>query len=241
VRMKAMIMAAGKGTRLGKMTENIPKALLDINGKSLLRLAVENCTASGFDDIIINIHHLADQVEEEIGRLKRDGYRITISDEREILLETGGGLYKARDFFDDNPFLLLNADTLTDLDLSFLYRYHLDMKGLATLAVRDRPGKRLFLVDSDGLLKGWCNKATGERIIVGEDTGNLIEIAFSGRHIINPGIFNYMTEGIYTMTALYLHLADTHKIVTYRKDDGYWLTIGTPEDLENVRKFFTQT
>jgi len=238
--MKAMIMAAGKGTRLSKITETIPKALLDINGKSLLRLAVENCTASGFDDIIINIHHLADQVEEEIERLKKDGYKITVSDEHDKLLETGGGLYKARDFFDNNPFLLYNADTLTDLDISVLYRYHLDMKGLATLAVRNRAGIRFFLVDRKGLLKGWCNKATGEKIIAGEETETLTEIAFSGRHIINPEIFNYMSEGVYTMTALYLHLADSHKIVTYREDGGYWLTVGTPEDLENVRKFFSK-
>ncbi len=236
--MKAMIMAAGKGTRLGKITKTIPKVLLDINGKSLLRLAVENCTASGFDDIIINIHHLADLVGQEIVKLKKDGYKITVSDERDMLLETGGGLYKARDFFDDNPFLLYNADTLTDLDLSVLYHYHLDMKGLATLAVRNRPGKRLFLVDREGLLKGWCNKATGERIITGEETETLMEIAFSGRHIINPEIFNYMREGVYTMTALYLHLTDSHKVVTYREDGGYWLTVGTPEDLENVRSRF---
>jgi len=238
--MKAMIMAAGKGTRLGKITKTIPKVLLDINGKSLLRLAVENCTASGFDDIIINIHHLADLVGQEIVKLKKDGYKITVSDERDMLLETGGGLYKARDFFDNNPFMLYNADTLTDLDISVLYRYHLDMKGLATLAVRNRAGERFFLVDREGLLKGWCNKATGEKIIAGEETETMMEIAFSGRHIINPEIFNYMSEGVYTMTALYLHLADSHKIVTYREDGGYWLTVGTPEDLENVREFFSK-
>ena len=236
--MKAMIMAAGEGTRLGKITETIPKALLDIKGKSLLRLAVENCTASGFEDIIVNIHHLAGLVEQEIVSLKNDGYKITVSDERDLLLETGGGLYKARDFFDNNPFLLFNADTLTDLDLSVLYRYHLDKKGLATLAVRNRPGKRMFLVDRDGLLKGWCNKATGERIIACEETEILTEIAFSGRHIINPEIFNYMDEGIYNMTTLYLKLATNHKLFTFRHDDGYWGDIGTPESLEYVRKLF---
>ena len=234
-------MAAGKGTRLGRITRKIPKVLLEINGKSLLRHAVENCTNSGFDDIIINIHHLANQVEKEIEKLRNDGYKITISDERKKLLETGGGLYKARDFFDKNPFLLFNADTITDLDLSVLYQYHLDMKGLATLAVRNRPGKRLFLVNNEGVLKGWCNKVTKERIIAGDETESLTEIAFSGRHIINPGIFNYMSEGVYTLTALYLHLAETHRIVTYREDGGYWLTVGTPEDLENIRNFFAPT
>ncbi len=236
--MKAMILAAGKGTRLGKITDNIPKVLLEVNGKSLLRLAVENCSAYGFEDIIINVHHLADMVEDEIERLIRDGFKITVSDERDMLLETGGGLFKARDFFDTNPFLLYNADTITDLDLSVLYRHHLKMKGLATLAVRNREGKRYLLIDKEGLMKGWCNKVTGERIIACEETEDLSEIAFSGRHIIEPEIFNYMSDGVYTMTALYLHLAESHKIFTYREDGGYWITVGTPEDVENAREFF---
>jgi NDP-sugar pyrophosphorylase family protein len=237
--MKAMILAAGKGTRLGKIAETIPKALLDIKGKSLLRLTVESCTASGFDDIILNVHHLADLVEEEVERLRKEGFNITVSDERDMLLETGGGLYKARGFFDSNPFLLCNADTLTDLDLTALYRYHKKMQGLATLAVRNRKGKRYLLVDKEGLLKGWCNKSTGERIIACEETEKLFEIAFSGRHIINPEIFNYMSDGVYTMTALYLQLASNHEIFTLRDDSGYWVNVGTPENLEEARKLFT--
>ena len=236
--MKAMIMAAGKGTRLGKISETVPKSLLEINGKSLLRRAVENCTAFGFDDIIINVHHLADLVEEEIVNLRNDGFRITVSDEREMLLETGGGLFKARDFFGSEPFLLYNADTLTDLDLNSLYNYHLKMKGLATLAVRNRRGNRYFLVDKAGRLLGWCNKATGERILATEEPDALTEIAFSGRHIIDPEIFSYMSDGVYTMTALYLHLAESHIINTYLEDGGYWLTVGTTADLEAARQFF---
>ncbi len=234
--MKAMILAAGKGTRLGKLTGTIPKVLLDINGKSLLRLAVENCSASGFDNIIINVHYLADMVEDEINRLIKYGYKITVSDEREMLLETGGGLYKAKAFFDRDPFLLCNADTITDLDLSALYRYHCDKKGLATLAVRNREGKRYLLVDQNGLMKGWINKSTGERIIACEETEILSEIAFSGRHIIEPEIFNYMSDGVYTMTALYLHLAESHKIITFRDDSGYWVNVGTPETLAEARE-----
>lgn len=234
--MKAMLMAAGLGTRLGKITESIPKVLADINGKSLLRLAVEKCTASGFDDIIINVHHFADMVEDEVKKLRKDGFKITVSDERDLLLETGGGLYNAREFFDRDPFLLYNADTITDLDLSELFKYHLEKQGLATLAVRNRPGNRYFLVNDEGLLRGWCNKATGERIVAGEETESLSEIAFSGIHIIEPEIFGYMSSGVYTMTALYLQLASSHKIFTYRYDSGYWLNVGTPENLEEVRK-----
>jgi NDP-sugar pyrophosphorylase family protein len=235
--MKAMIMAAGKGTRLGKITETIPKVLVDINGKSLLQMAVETCAQYGFDDIIVNVHYLADMVEEEIKRLKRLGFRITVSDERELLLENGGGLYKARGFFDNCPFLVFNADIVTDLDLSSLYRYHLKKNGLATLAVRNREGSRFLLVNNEGVLKGWCNKATGEKILAVKGDEDLSEIAFSSIQIIDPEIFKYMKDDTYTVVTLYLQLASSHKILTYRYDNGYWFNVGTPEDLENVRAF----
>jgi NDP-sugar pyrophosphorylase family protein len=236
--MKAMIMAAGKGTRMGTISETVPKALLVIEGKTLLRRAVENCNSYGFDDIIVNVHHLSDLVLAEIERIRSDGFRIAVSDEREKLLETGGGLFRARDFFGSEPFLLSNADTITDLDLGNIYRYHLEKQGLATLAVRNRKGNRFFLVDSEGLLRGWCNKAGGERIIRSDKSENLAEVAFSGRHIISPEIFDYMEDGVYTMTALYLKLIPAHNIFTYLADDGYWLTVGTPMELEEARNFF---
>lgn len=236
--MKAMIMAAGKGTRLGKISATIPKVLIEVNGKSLLRHAVEECSAFGFDDIIVNIHHLAGLVGEEIERLRKAGYRISVSDESAELLETGGGLFKARHFFSGEPFLLCNADTLASMNLSAMYRYHLQMGGLATLAVRKRPGKRHFLVNSEGRLRGWINKSTGERIVAGEEDEKLDETAFSGRHIIDPEIFSYMSDGKYTMTALYLHLADSHIINTFPDDGPYWFNVGTPEDLEAARNYF---
>lgn len=237
--MKAMIFAAGLGKRLGIITENIPKALVDINGKTALHLAVENCTNHGFDDIIINVHHFAEMVEAEVERLTQIGFRIAVSDERGKLLETGGGLYKAREFF-DSPFLIYNVDIISDLDLSALYRHHLKMKGLATLAVRSRPGSRFYLIDDSGRICGWRNRSTGEEIITGKPQGDLSEIAFSGLHIVEPEIFNYMNEGIYTMTDLYLRLSEKHKIFTYRDDSGYWGDIGTPESLEYARKFFVK-
>jgi NDP-sugar pyrophosphorylase family protein len=236
--MKAMILAAGKGTRLGNLTESSPKVLIDINGKTMLQHAVEKCTASGFDDIIINIHHFADQVKNEIEKLNRLGFRIAISDERDKLLETGGGLFKARDFFDKDPFLLYNADIITDNNISLLLGNHHKNRSLATLAVRNREGARYLLVNREGLLRGWCNRATGERIITGSIDEKLTEMAFSSIHIIEPEIFNYMTEGVYTMTALYLQLAASHRISTVRIDDGYWFNVGTPEILEEVREYF---
>jgi NDP-sugar pyrophosphorylase family protein len=233
--MKAMIFAAGLGKRLGKITETIPKALVDINGKTALQLAVEKCSHHGFDDIIINVHHFADMVEEEVHRLNRMGFSISVSDERNGLLDTGGGLFKVRGFFDEKPFLIYNVDIVSDLDLSALYQFHLEKKGLASLATRHRKGNRFYLVDKAGLISGWRNIVTGEQIIARNKTKALYEIAFSSMHIAEPEIFNYMHEGIYTMTDLYLKLAVEHNIFTFEVDSGYWYDIGTPESLEYVR------
>ena len=239
--MKAMILAAGLGKRLGKITENIPKALVVINGKTALQLAVEKCSSHGFNNIIINVHHFADMVEDEVKRLNKMGFKISVSDERKKLLETGGGLYKAREFFDENPFLIYNVDIISDLDLSALYKFHLEKKGLATLVVRNRQGNRLYLIDKSGLIKGWCNKATGERIVTSVTLGELSEIAFSSMHIVEPKIFNYMSEGVYTMTDLYLKLAVEHNIYTFLDDSGYWVDIGTTQSLEYIRKLFNKS
>jgi len=233
--MKAMIFAAGLGKRLGSITQNIPKALVDINGKTALHLAVERCTSYGFDDIIINVHHFADMVEEEVSRLNKLGFRVSVSDERDLLLENGGGLYKARNFFDKAPFLLYNVDIISDLNLSALFRMHLEKKGLAMLAVRNRPGKRFLLIDNHGQVRGWRNIATGEEILAGRTEEKLIEIAFSSMHIAEPEIFSYMQSGIYTMIDLYLRLASEHKIFSMKHDDGYWVDVGTPESLDHVR------
>jgi len=234
--MKAMIFAAGVGKRLGKITETIPKALVDINGKTALQIAVEKCNSHGFNDIIINVHHFAEMVEDDVKRLNGLGYRISVSDERDELLETGGGLYKARDFFDNNPFLIYNVDIISDLDLSALYSYHFKNKGLATLAVRHRPGNRFYLIDESGLIRGWRNNATGDQILATPISGGLSEIAFSGMHVVEPEIFKFMYEGVYSMTTLYLKLASDHSIYTFPDDSGYWGDIGTPENLEYVRK-----
>jgi NDP-sugar pyrophosphorylase family protein len=236
--MKAMIFAAGMGKRLGNITQSIPKALVDINGKTTLQLAVEKCAAYGFDDIIINVHHFADMVEDEVKKLNKKGFRITVSDERQKLLENGGGLYKARDFFNNHPFLLYNVDIISDLDLSLLYAFHLEKKGLATLAVRHRPGKRFLLTDNYGQLRGWRNVSTGEQILAGVQEDGLSEIAFSSMHIVEPEIFNYMNEGVYSLVTLYLNLASEHNIYTLTHDYGYWIDMGTPDSLDYVRKLF---
>jgi N-acetyl-alpha-D-muramate 1-phosphate uridylyltransferase len=236
--MKAMIFAAGIGKRLGEITATRPKALVEINGRSILRIAVELVASQGFEDIIINVHHFADMVEDEIRLLIKEGFRISVSDERDQLLETGGGLFKARWFFDDDPFLLYNADIITDLDLGVFYRFHKLNGALSTLAVADRNDNRVFLIDGDGIVCGWLNRKTGEKIMSRNEKEHLTEIAFSGIHIAEPEIFSFMHDGVYSLTALYLDLARSHKICSYRHDSDFWADIGTPEELSAVRRRF---
>lgn len=154
-----------------------------------------------------------------------------------MLLENGGGLYKAKSFFGKEPFLLYNVDIISDFSLTALYRLHLEKGGLATLAVRHRPGKRFLLVDDESRLRGWRNIETGEQILAGVNSGEgLSEIAFSSMHIANPELFDYMKEGIYSLIDLYLQLAAEHKIYTLKHDEGYWIDVGTPESLRKVRE-----
>ncbi|MBP8959085.1 MAG: NTP transferase domain-containing protein [Bacteroidales bacterium] len=236
--LKTMIFAAGLGTRLKDITNDIPKALVVLNGKTALQIAVEKATQYGFGDIIVNIHHHAGLMRAEAERLNKLGYRITLSDESDLLLETGGGLYKAKWFFDERPFLIYNVDIITSLDINKLYKFHIEKNGIATLAVKNRPDIKYFLIGDNDLLAGWCNTSTAEEIIV-RNAGELKKTGFSGIHIANPEIFSYMKEGIYSMTSFYLELARIRDIYAFKHEEDYWFNIGTPQELEEVRRFFS--
>jgi MurNAc alpha-1-phosphate uridylyltransferase len=234
--MKAMILAAGMGTRLGNIGKNTPKVLLDINGMTVLERILMKLSCHGFTDIIINVHHLAEKVMEAVNKSKDSlDVKITISDESDELLETGGGLYRVRDFFDDRPFLVYNGDILTDLDLGKMYAYHTRKGALATMAVRNREGTRAFLVDDNGIIRGWTNRKSGVDIITIEEPMNLTEIPSMAISVFDPGIFSYMEEGKYTMTSIVLKATETGRVIVFRHDRGYWVDIGTPEQLEKAR------
>lgn len=234
--MKAMIFAAGLGTRLGEMTRTTPKALADINGRTMLELTAEKLAGAGFDDLIVNIHHHPEQMLVEIEKLRHKGFKITVSDERDELLDTAGGLYRARHFFGDESFLAHNVDEFTDLDLAGMYSQHTASGAVATLAVRHRPGNRMLLVDAAGRLRGWRNNATKEEILTVDSNRKLGEVGFSGIQVLSPSIFDLMQEGVYSLTSLYLMLAGNHKIMTCLHDYGYWFDCGTPQNLEKIRK-----
>ncbi|MFO7852931.1 MAG: nucleotidyltransferase family protein [Bacteroidota bacterium] len=235
--MKAMILAAGLGTRLGDVGKHTPKVLLEIKGKTVLERILIKLAAHGFNDIIINVHHMAEKIINAINEMQESiDVKISISDETDKLLETGGGLYKTRDFFDNQPFLVYNGDILTDLDLGKMYDYHIRKGALATIAVRNREGNRAYLVDDNGIIRGWTNHKSGVDIITIEQPMKLSEIPSMAISVYNREIFDYMEEGKYTMTSVILKATATGRVIAYRHNRGYWVDIGTPDQLEKARQ-----
>uniref|UniRef100_UPI003FEE6622 nucleotidyltransferase family protein n=1 Tax=Phocaeicola sp. TaxID=2773926 RepID=UPI003FEE6622 len=161
--MKAMIFAAGLGTRLRPLTDNMPKALVPVAGKPMLERVILRLKEAGFNEITVNIHHFGEQIIDFLRAHDNFGTEIHISDERGMLLDTGGGIKKARPFLDgQEPFLVHNADILTDIDLAGLYRHHLESDAESTLLGSELKSSRYLLFDDDYHLHGWINKATGE-------------------------------------------------------------------------------
>lgn len=239
--MKAIIFAAGKGSRLGRITQDQPKALVKIGGKTLLEMAIRKLVKYGFDEIIINIHHFADRIEEFLEENNNFGARIELSDERQQLLETGGGLMKAAWFFDDHqPFLTYNVDVLTTLDLSTLLRVHRSTGALVTLACQERTTLRYFLADDQNHLAGWENTETGERIGVLNSRGAVKRVGYSCISVVNPEFFNHITEkGFFSLTPVFLRLTKNHPVMIYRHNKDYWTDIGNPDRLEKAEKHFS--
>lgn len=231
--MKAFILAAGLGTRLKPLTDTKPKALIEINGITLLELVINRLIKYGFNQIIINVHHHADQIIDFLKHKNYFGIGITISDERNLLLDTGGGLKKVSHFFNDNqPFLIHNVDILSDINLIELYTYHFKQNAIATLAVQKRKSSRYFLFDDRNNLCGWENLNTLEKKLVCEPFGNLTQFAFSGIHIANTDIFNYMpSKDVFSIIDFYLSIASDKRITFYDHTNSYFLDLGKKENL----------
>ncbi len=231
-----MILAAGLGTRLRPITNSIPKALVVVEGKPLLQYTLEHVKRYGIRDVIINVHHFPAQIRDFLRANDNFGLSITISDESEELLETGGGLKKASWFFDDGkPFLVRNADILSDLDLSLMARAHALVKPLATLAVRTRETSRYFLFNDKNRLCGWENKKSGEKRI-SMKCEELHPLAFSGIQILQPEIFSLMIEtGRFSLTDLYIRLASDHLIKGYMDNSLEWRDIGKYTDRSIIK------
>jgi N-acetyl-alpha-D-muramate 1-phosphate uridylyltransferase len=236
--MKAMILAAGLGTRFKPWTDEHPKALALVNGKSLLERNILYLQSFGISEVIVNVHHFSQQILEAIHKHKGWGSDISISDETGQVLETGGGLKKAAGFFDYGSFVLMNVDILTDLDLEAMVFYHEEKKPLATLAVTNRKSSRHFLFDRHERLSGWRNTKTGEeKISIAAPV--ITEKAFSGIHLISPEIFPLIhQEGKFSIVDVYLELAAAHPILGFDHSGSKLVDVGRTESVAVAEKLF---
>ncbi len=236
--MKAMLFAAGLGTRLKPFTDHHPKALAEVNSKTLLELNIKYLQRFGIYDVIINVHHFADQIEDVLFDNDNFGSNITISDERDVILETGGGLKKASWYFEDEPsFVVMNVDVLTNLDLQKMIDAHHASEAVATLAVMQRNSSRQFLFDQHMMLCGWTNNNTGEQRIVNEASW-LQPYAFSGIQVLSSPILEMPFTGKFSIVDVYLHFAKTQILKGYDHTGNIFIDVGKPESLEKASYLF---
>ena len=242
--MKAMIFAAGLGTRLKPFTDHMPKALVPVAGKPMLEHVINKLKSAGVDEIVINVHHFAQQIIDFLKEKDNFGIKIWISDETEELLETGGGIKKAAPFFNE-PFLVHNADILSNVDLKDMYDYHLTNGNDATLLVSSRKTVRYLLLDDTNRVRGWVNKETlqtkPEGFIYQPEVQK--EYAFGGIHIISPTLFKYMGNqwtGKFSIMDFYLQTCKEAQLGGYIKEDLQLIDIGKPEMLAKAEEFIHQ-
>jgi NDP-sugar pyrophosphorylase family protein len=232
--MKAMILAAGLGTRLRPLTDHRPKALVEIAGRTLLEITLSRLRAFGIREVIINVHHFAGMIVDYLKTNDNFSMRIEVSRE-EVLLDTGGGLKKAAYFFleDSNrlesPFILHNVDVISTIDLARMVQFHTQHQALATLAVQDRETSRHLFFDEQFQL---CGRRSGrdQKPELVRSSPQAQALAFCGIHVISPRLLAMMDEGVYSIIASYLHLAaQGEKILAFRADEYYWRDLGRPD------------
>lgn len=244
--MKAMILAAGFGTRLKPFTDKHPKALALINNKSLLQRNIEYLQQFDIYDVIVNVHHFAEQIIQSIKKNNGWSSNIIISDETHAILETGGGLKHASWYFkDEENFVLMNADVLTDMHLDEIIDFHKKNRPLATLATTNRESSRYFLFDKENILCGWKNVKTGEERphplpLSTNRKWELVGKAFSGIHIINTQIFSFIKqkEIKFSMVDVYLSVCAEHDILSYDHSYTKFIDVGKPESITKAEAMF---
>ena len=237
--MKAMIFSAGLGTRFKPWTDHHPKALALVNGKSLLQRNIEYLRQFGIKDVIVNAHHFADQIIDAVKTNNGWGSNVVISDETNEVLETGGGLLKAKDLFvPGEKFITCNVDILTDLDLNKLISFHEKHQPLISFAITDRKTSRYFLFDESSRLCGWRNTTTGEeRIEVPDDV--LIQKAYSCVVVFEYDVFDLISfSGKFSLVDVYLDLARDHLIIGYDHSGDKFVDVGKPESIAVAESSF---
>lgn len=227
----AMILAAGFGTRLKELTQDKPKALVPLNGKPLLQHCIENLIANGFHHIVINVHHFGDQIIDFVSTHQFDA-EIDISDERDLLMDTGGGIVKATPFFKDSKAVLVhNVDIISNVNLCEMSQQFHASGDDAWLLTQDRETSRKLLFRDDQQLIGWCNKVKGDFKWVYDSFGQYQEMAFSGLHFFRSDLFAGFEVKRSSVIDLYLTLAKTNRIISKPIQPDYWFDLGKPEQL----------
>ncbi len=244
--MKAMIFAAGLGTRLQPLTNNTPKALVPIAGVTLLEHTINKLTQYGVDDIVVNVHHFSDQIIKFLQEKNNFGVNIRISDEREKLLNTGGAIKYTKPLLGDKQsFIIHNVDVFTNIDLESLYKEHCDDKGrLASLVVSKRDTNRYLLFNEDNELEGWINEKTAEtKPYKNMDASKYQKFAFAGVQVVSPAIFDLMEDfgDEFSIIDFYLRLSQTQRIVAYTQDDLEMIDVGKIDVIEEAEKFILST
>jgi NDP-sugar pyrophosphorylase family protein len=238
-----MILAAGRGKRLRPLTDAIPKALVTVRGVTLLESVLQRLKYFGFDEVIINVHHLAGQIISFLEEHDNFGLHVYISDESACLLDTGGALKKIRSLVDDNrPLLIHNVDIISDIDLAKLYDDHLHSQSLVSLAVRERESSRVFLFDDTYNLRGWRHKVTGEVKPAGLAISSYKERAFSGIQVVGPHFFEEclrsycfpVDEDVFSVIDVYLCLAAHHSVRGYDHSHTVWYDVGKAGELRRA-------
>ncbi|MEI8203298.1 MAG: nucleotidyltransferase family protein [Bacteroidota bacterium] len=236
--MKAMILAAGLGTRLMSLTQNTPKALVKCNGITLLEHALNNIKRAGIQEVVINVHHFAPQIISFLEQHQHFGLHIHISDESAQLLDSGGGVLNAQKYFSaDEAFLVWNVDVVSNISISNMMETFNKTENFALLAVRHRNTSRYLLFDDNNRLCGWENTKTNERKIM-QAALHFIPLAYSGIQILHPDVFKYnQLKGVFSLTQMYLELCKNHLIKAYPHDEDYWFDLGTPEAIKRAETF----
>ena len=234
-----MIFSAGLGTRFKPWTDSHPKALAIVNGKTLLERNIEYLQQYGIREVIVNVHHFSEQIIKAIEKNKGWGSDVAISDEREEVLETGGGLLKAKDLLGNETFLTINVDILTEINLKYFLAHHQQQNSLITLAVSDRKTSRYLLFNKYNRLCGWRNTKTGEEKIVIQ-AKDIFEKAYSGLAFFEPSVFDLIPfKGKFSLIDVYLALAPENKIAGFDHSGEKLIDVGKPESLAMAEQMFS--
>lgn len=234
---RAMILAAGFGTRLGELGRASPKCLMTAGGKPLLQHVVDNLRCAGVSELVINLHHLGDKIEEYVGAQSNFGIQVAFSREANILGTGGGVKFAKSQLADSDHFIIHNADIFSELDIKKLVSAHLESRALATLAVMERPTKRFLLFTKSGEFAGWENPDERKQITLHD--GSLRKVAFSGIQVVSSEIFEFMLpEDVFSIISVYVRAAEAgRKIMAYDMSGSAWFDIGTPERLRELDKY----